>query len=235
MTSERHCIYNFEAVRIIYVYARLPLKGVSWNVILGRTWISGKNIGFCAQTPKHILLLPETWKGHKSDLFERHDIRLFVRITAAATGFPLKFIPENFMKICRDIPNLVKTGSKHRDLYITLHVILLLATINYRKSVRILLVRITPSMLHTHLSPTLYSARTHTYTHKHTYPRAHTHKHTYRHLHTYTYIYTHTHTHIHKHTYTYIYTHTYTHRHTHTHTYTHTHTSAFNPWTSKKF
>ena len=185
MTSERHCISNFEAVRIIYVYARFPLKGVPWNVILGRTRISGKNIGFYARRPRHILLLPETWKGHKSDLFERHDIRLFVHIIAAATGFPLKFIPENFMKICRDIPNVVKTGWKHRDLYITLHVILLLAKIISIKVSEIL--RIFSSVSLRRCCILIY--------HRRYIARAHTHARTHTHTNTHTRVHTHTNTH----------------------------------------
>jgi hypothetical protein len=48
--------------------------------------------------------------------------------------FPWNLILEAFMKICRDMPNVVKTGGKYRTFYTkTLYILFLPATINRYK------------------------------------------------------------------------------------------------------
>jgi hypothetical protein len=78
---------------------------------------------------QYVLLLPVTLHHHKSTHFGWYRIRLLARscvrglstcISAANNGWIyVKFDTGAFMKICREIPNLVKIGQKYRTLCMT--------------------------------------------------------------------------------------------------------------------
>jgi len=82
------------------------------------------------------------------------------------------------------------------------HCILCIATLHYRKTIRLctILFLHTHTHAHTHNSYTYTHTLTHTHTHAHTHTQTCSHTNTHTHAHTQTQTHTHTHTHIHTHT-----------------------------------
>jgi len=116
----------------VNISVRLRLDRFPCNSVLGiflrmcrdsHTWLKlSKITGHVIWRPNYDLLLPTPWNRHTGALFGRNGIRLLARPSfRPPTGrISLKFYVENFVKICREGPNLVHIGQKKGTLYMSI-------------------------------------------------------------------------------------------------------------------